>query len=37
MDLPVAQFRRDKQAAAGLARLQAGFIEPDGGRAGCPM
>jgi len=37
MDLPVAQFRSDKQAAAGLAKLQAGFLEPDGGRAGCPM
>jgi hypothetical protein len=37
MDLPVAQFRSDKQVAAGLARLQAGFIEPDAGRAGCPV
>ena len=37
MDVPVAQFRSDKQVAAGLARLQAGFLEPDGGRAGCAM
>lgn len=37
MDLPVAQFRSDQQVAASLDKLQAGFREPDSGRAGCPV
>jgi pimeloyl-ACP methyl ester carboxylesterase len=36
LDLPVANFRSDKQVAASLDKLQALFREPDAGRAGCP-
>lgn len=37
VDLPVAQFRSDRQVLAHIDKLQAGFREPDRGRAGCPV